>query len=313
VNRLNAMELFAASVRHGSFSEAGRRSGLSPASVSRLVGELEVGLGVQLLNRTSRSLSLTEAGQAYLRRIEPILEGIRHAEAEAGAFQRRPSGTLRVHSRLMFGNRILARLIPGFQTAYPDIKIELHLAERPANLSQRDSDIDIEIRIGRPRDLGLKQRLILPSERILVASPAYLDQAPPVEMPVDLQQHRCLAYWIGPEEPVWRFSRNGMLEEIAISSPTTTNSGEVLRILAIEGHGIALLDDYTVQPDIHAGRLRRLLADVAVTNASFEYGHGIYAVFRQADFIPAKIQVFLEYLTVRRIHSLTSLSGMPNL
>ena len=306
MNRLHAMELFAASVRQGSFSKAGRGAGLSPASVSRLVGDLEAVLGVQLLNRTSRSLSLTEAGQAYLHRIEPILDGIRNAEAEAGAFQRQPSGTLRVHCRLMFGNRVLARLIPGFQTAYPAIRVELHLAERPASLSHQDSGIDIEIRIGRPQDVGLMQRLILPGERILVASPAYLAQFPPVQKPSDLAQHRCLTYWIGPEDPVWRFSRNGVLEELAVSSATTTNSGEVLRTLALLGHGVTLLDDYTVQPDIDLGRLQRLLPDVAVTNASFDHGQGIYAVFRQTEFVPAKIQVFLDYLSPARIKGLAA-------
>lgn len=303
MDRLQAMELFIAAARHGSFSEAARQGSLSPASVSRIIGEFEERLRVQLFNRTTRSLSLTEAGVAYLRRIGPILEGIREADSEVGAFQHRPSGTLRVHSRQMFGNRVLTPLLPGFHAAYPDLRVELHLVERPAYLNHQDSDIDVEIRIGRPLDPALRQRLILPSERILVASPGYLAKAPPIEKPADLRVHRCLVYLIGPEEPVWRFSDGGMLEEIVMQPTTSTNSGEVLRSLALVGHGIALLDDYTVDADIRAGKLKRLLPSIRVTNASFKTGQGIYAVFRAAEFVPAKIQVFLNYLTPERVQA----------
>jgi DNA-binding transcriptional LysR family regulator len=115
---------------------------------------------------------------------------VREAEAEAAAFQGRPSGTLRIHSRLMFGHRVIAPLIPQFQEAYPDINVELHLAERPAQFGSGELDIDVEIRIGPPRDPGLMQRLILPSERILIASPAYLEHSEPIAAPADLRRHR---------------------------------------------------------------------------------------------------------------------------
>lgn len=211
---------------------------------------------MQLLDRTSRKLVLTDAGRAYFERIEPALQTIREAGAAAGAFQATPSGTLRVHSRTMFGTRIIAPPIPRFQALYPSVRVELRLAGRPANLTREE--IDIELRIGLPPDSSLKQRLILASERILVASPAYLDRMPPVACPQDVLVHRCLTYRLGPDEPVWRFLADGTLEEMVVPSAFSTNNGEVLRTLAALGHGIALLDDYTVQPDIDAGRLVRL-------------------------------------------------------
>ena len=122
MDRLQGMELFSAAARLGSFSEAARKVGLSPASVSRIIGDLESHLRVQLFNRTSRSLALTEAGETYLQRIEPLLDGLRGADAAVGAFQQRPTGRLRVHSRLMFGNRVVAPLIPAFQSANPDVQ-----------------------------------------------------------------------------------------------------------------------------------------------------------------------------------------------
>ena len=301
MNRLQGMELFAAAARVGSFSEAARQAGLSPASVSRIIGDFETHLGVALFNRTSRTLALTEAGATYLRRIEPILDGIRMAEAEAAAFQTRPSGRLLVHSRLMFGNRVLAPLVPAFQAVNPEIMVELTLEERPADLTHHDQQVDVEIRIGRPPDTGLASALILETERILVASPAHLARARPITRPADLNAARCLPYRIAGEEPVWRFARGGVLEEIAIRPVTAVNSGEVLRMLALAGHGIAMLDDYTVQSDLEAGRLCRLLPDYAATNATFQFGRGIYAVFRRTDYVPAKIRAFLDFFTATRV------------
>jgi DNA-binding transcriptional LysR family regulator len=293
MRRLQAMELFVSAVRLGSFSAAGRRAGLSPASVSRQVAALEESLGTQLLLRSSRSLALTEAGREYLARLEPILQDIAAAEAAAAALQATPRGTLRVHSRAMFGLRVVTPLIPAFQARYPELRVELRLAEHPARLAE--DDIDLELRIGAPPDGQLIQRLLLRSERILVASPGYVAAAPPLAEPRDLLAQACLTYWLGPDDVTWRFLREGgELQELRIPARCTTNNGEVLRRLALAGHGIALLDDYTVRDALAAGSLVRLLPDWRVTNTGFE--QGIYAVFRQTALLPAKTRAFLDFL-----------------
>lgn len=286
------MELFVSAVREGSFSAAGRRAGLSPASVSRQIAALEASLTAQLLNRTSRSLTLTEAGREYLARLEPILQGIAEAEAAATALQATPRGTLRVHSRMMFGMRVVAPLIPAFQTRYPELRVELRVSERPARLAEEE--IDIDLRIGAPPEGQLMQRLLLRSERVLVASPGYLAGRPPVAVPRDLLALDCLAYWLGPEDVVWRFLGPGGLEELTIAARFASNNGEVLRGMALAGHGITMLDDYTVRADLRAGRLVRLLPDLRVTNTGFDVG--IYAVFRQSSALPAKTRAFLDFL-----------------
>ncbi|WP_439548192.1 LysR family transcriptional regulator [Falsiroseomonas sp.] len=301
MSRLQAMELFVSAVREGSFSAAGRRAGLSPASVSRQVAALETALNIQLLNRTSRTLVLTEAGREYLARLDPILQNIAEAEAAASALQTTPRGTLRVHSRLMFGMRVVAPLIPAFQDRYPELRVELRLAEHPARLAEEE--IDIDLRIGAPPDAQLMQRRLLRSERVLVASPAYLSRMPPVAAPRDLLAQRCLAYWLGPEDVVWRFLAAGGMEELRIAAHFASNNGEVLRQMAIAGHGIALLDDYTVREELESGRLERLLPAVRVTNTGFDLG--IYAVFRQTSLLPAKTRVFLDFL----VESLPGLIG----
>ena len=292
MSRLQAMELLVATVREGSFSAAGRRAGLSPASVSRHIGELEATLGVQLLNRTTRHLSLTEAGKIYAQRAEQILHSIEDAAAAALALQKTPRGTLRVHSRTLFGMTVLTPLLPRFQKLYPDLKVELFLSERRVQL--REQEFDVDLQIAAPRDPSLMQRRLLASERILVAAPGYVARMPPLRVPADITRHNCLAYWLGPEEVVWKFMSKGKLTELVIPSSFSSNNGHVLIQLATMGHGIALLDDYTVASELARGRLVRLLPGYRVTNSTFD--EGIYATFLQTNYLPEKIRVFLDYL-----------------
>ena len=289
---LRALELFVSAVAEGSFSAAARQAGMSPAAVSRQINALEAGLGVQLLNRTSRSLALTEAGQNYMARVEPILRGLREAGEEAASFQTALRGTLRLHSRVMFGTRVVAPLLPAFRARYPALVVELRLQEREANLVTEEHDIDL--RIGRTQDANLMQRRVLQSERVLVASPDYLRRSPPLARPDDVRAHNCLTYWLGPEPVVWRFLRDGTLQEITVPGSCRSNSGEVLRQLAVRGEGLALLDDYSVAEDVAAGTLVRVLHEVPVSNTGFD--RGIYAVWRRANFTLAKVQVFLNFL-----------------
>jgi DNA-binding transcriptional LysR family regulator len=292
MDRLQAMQLFAETVRLGSFSKAARQAGLNPGSVSRKISELEQGLGVQLLSRTTRHVALTEAGRIYFQHIEKVLEGISEAENAAIALQGTPRGTLRIHSRTLFGVLVIGPIIPIFQKQYPDIKVELRLSERPIHL--REENCDIDFRIAPPRDAGLMQRKLFSSERILIASPDYLRNRPRIKTPADLRAHKCLTYLLGTDEPVWRFLRNGQMEEIAIPAGFSVNNGIILRDLALQGHGIALLDDYTVLDALESGSLMRSLGNHRVTNTSFE--EGMYATYVEAAHVPEKIRAFLDFV-----------------
>jgi DNA-binding transcriptional LysR family regulator len=201
----------------------------------------------------------------------------------------------------MFGMRVVAPLIPAFQARYPELRVELRLAEHPARLTE--DDVDIDLRLGMPPDGQLMQRLLLRSARVLVASPGYLARQAPVRAPRDLQIQDCLTYWVGRDDATWRFLARGELQELPIAARFTSNNGEVLRQLALAGHGIALLDDYTVRDELAAGRLVRLLPDWQVTNSDFE--PGIYAVFRQATLLPAKTRAFLDFM----VESLSRTTG----
>jgi DNA-binding transcriptional LysR family regulator len=292
MNRLQAMELFVGTVRTGSFSAAGRRVGLSPASVSRYVGELETQLGVQLFNRSTRHLGLTEAGKIFFQRTEQVLHGIEDAEAAALALQSAPRGTLRVHSRTMFGIKVLSPLMPPFQKLYPDLKVELRLSERRVQL--REEEFDVDFQITAPTDPSLMQRRLLRSERILVASPSYVTRMPRLREPDDVVAHDCLTYWMGPDDAIWKFMRKNALREVVVPSAFSSNNGIVLCDLALKGHGIALLDDYTVANELKSGKLVRLMSSYRVTNSTFD--EGIYVAFLQSSYLPEKIRVFVDYM-----------------
>lgn len=292
MSHLQSMELLVLTVREGSLSAAGRRAGLSPASVSRHIGDLEATLGVQLLNRTTRHLSLTEAGKVYVQRAEQILHSVEDAAAAALALQKAPRGTLRVHSRMLFGTTVLTPLLPRFQQLYPELKVELFLSERRIQL--REHDFDVDLQIAAPRDPSLMQRRLLASERILVAAPDYVARMPAVRVPADLARHNCLTYWLGSEDVVWKFMSKGKLTEMIVPSSFISNNGHVLLQLATMGHGIALLDDYNVASELAGGRLVRLLPGYRVTNSAFD--EGIYASFLQTNYLPEKIRVFLDFL-----------------
>jgi DNA-binding transcriptional LysR family regulator len=292
MDRLKAMELFLSVSRSGSFTETARQFGISPTSVSRMITELEQALNVRLLLRSTRQVMLTEAGQEYANQLEGILWSINHAHDSITAISTSPQGLLRVHSRVMFGLGVLTPLLARFRTLYPDIHVELILAEAQADL--RLAQIDIDFRIAPPVEAGLKRRILFKSERHLVASPDYIASMPALTTPAQLADHALICYLKPGEGYVFRFLSDKGIDEVALHPRHVTNNGIAQLELARLGEGIALLDDYTVANDIAQGRLVRLLPDFRVTNSSFE--DGIYATILDTPMIPAKIRVFLDFV-----------------
>ena len=296
MNKLRALEAFVNTVRTGSFSSAGKVLGLSPASASRYLDDLEESLGVRLLNRSTRNLSMTEAGQLYVKQVESILQSLRDADDSVSSLAKTPSGTLHIQSRVLFGTVMLTPLLPEFQRLYPQLKIQLNITEQTA--ISPDDEVDVYLRIGRPADSGMMMKRILQSERMLVASPGYLASRPKLEAPEDLQHHNCLCYFhIDVDKPVWRFKLREKLTEITVPCSFSTNNGRVLHQLACLGHGIALLDHYTVQKDLEAGRLVRLLPEYKATNTIFD--SDIFALYRPTPYLPAKVRAFLDFIAER--------------
>jgi DNA-binding transcriptional LysR family regulator len=292
MDKLRAMELFVATAESGSFSAAGRLYGLSPASVSRYINDLEGDIGAPLIHRSTRALSLTECGEAYVLDARNILASVKAADTAASARQEKIEGLLRVHSRTMFGVSVLAGLQPAFYELYPDLVVDLHLSESAVRL--REDGFDLDFRIAPPAESGLVRRRLFLSQRILVASPDYVEHHPAVTRPEDLLEHQCMTYWLNHERVFWRFRVEGRELELPIPRTFSSNNGLVLLQMARQGKGIALLDDYTVAEDLAAGALVQLLPDVRVTNATFE--EGIFVTYLETPFLPAKLRLYIDFV-----------------
>jgi len=290
---LDSLRIFVATQRKGSLSAAARSLSLSPATISRRISALEEELGVQLVDRTSRNLKMTEAGQAFLERAEVVLEAMAEAEQAARNSRQRPEGRLRVHSRTHVALRVLAPLLPRFAQRYPDIRVELELSEHPVNLVEHDFDVDI--RTGESNDSGFVIKRLLSSDEVLVASPAFLKVYSRIRHPTDLPQVRCLTYRREREAISWKYiDEQGEQRELPVQGVLTANNGEMLRLAAIGGMGIALLSEPTVRSDLQEGTLVRLLPDYRFAVRGFS--NGIFAVFRQSRALPLKVRAFVDFM-----------------
>lgn len=290
---LDSLRIFVATLRKGSLSAAGRSLSLSPATISRRISALEEELGVQLVDRTSRSLKVTEAGQAFLERAEVVLEAMAEAEEAARSSKLLPEGRLRVHSRTQIGLRVIAPLLPRFAERYPDIHVEFELSEHPINLVEQDFDIDI--RTGASSDSNFVIKRLLSSDEVLVASPAFAKRHQRLRQPADLLQVRCLTYRRDQEATSWRYiDAEGQQQELAIRGVLSANNGEVLRLAAIGGMGVALLSEAAVRSCIADGSLVRLLPETRFAVRGFS--NGVYAVFRQSRTLPLKVRAFVDFI-----------------
>lgn len=290
---LDSLRIFVTTQRKGSLSAAARSLSLSPATISRRISALEEELGVQLVDRTSRNFKVTEAGHAFMSRAEKVLEAMAEAEDAARSSQQRPEGRLRVHSRNQIGVRVIAPLLPRFAQCYPDIQVEMELSEHPVNLVEQDFDVDI--RTGESNDSGFAIKRLLSSDEVLVCSPAFAKAHPRIKHPTDLPQVRCLTYRRDREATAWRYiDGDGEQHELPIQGALSTNSGEVLRLAAVGGMGIALLSEAAVRSDIASGALVRLLPQYRFAVRAFS--NGVFAVFRHNRSLPLKVRAFVDFI-----------------
>lgn len=290
---LDSLRIFVTTLRKGSLSAAGRSLSLSPATISRRISALEQELGVLLIDRTSRNLKATEAGAAFLVKAEIVLESMNQAEEAARQSRQQPEGRLRVHSRAQIGLRVVAPLLPRFHQRYPDIQIEWEMSEHPVNLVEHDFDVDI--RTGASNDSTFVIKRLLSSDEVLVASPAFVKAHPRLRHPSELPQVRCLTYRRDREATSWKYiDEQGATHEMPIQGVLSANSGEMLRIAALGGMGVALLSEAAVRSHLQDGSLVRLMPQYRFAVRNFS--NGIYAVFRPSRTLPVRVRAFVDFL-----------------
>lgn len=270
-----------------SFTGASERLGRDASVISRRVSHLEKSLGVRLLVRTTRSVTLTEAGKYFLQRTRAALDEISAASREVGDFATTPQGILRVSLPVTFGREVIAPVIPGFLKAYPDIRLDAHFLDRRVDIVAEG--FDAVVRVGIIRDSSLTGRKLGSFRSHLVASPGYLKEQGIPSGPEDLEQHACLGFTSHPDWPHWVLENGQERVQITPAGPLTTNTSEALMMAVRQGTGIALLPDWMVKPALDDGALERVLprwrsaAEISV-----------YVLMPPGVLVPAKTRVFID-------------------
>lgn len=291
---LQEMEILARVVQAGSLSAAARQLGCSPASVSRALNGLEDALGVKLLNRSSRNISLTEAGELYLQRIERVLRDVQEARDAVVELGQVPRGTLHVHARMAVGVHHVVSALPGFLALCPDVSVNLTLSDERLDLV--DHKIDVAIHSGALEDSALIARALAVSPRYIVASPEYLEKHPPPEAADGLRAHKCLTYRFDLGGPVWRLARNGAEQDVRLESYVQSNNGEVLRLTALKGLGLALLPEWQISEELRTGKLVRVLSEYRAGHGHLPFDNVLYAVYQPTRHLSPKVRAFVDYL-----------------
>jgi len=292
MDRFHAIEAFVRVVEAGSFARAADRLGVSVSSVSRHVTELEAHLDARLLNRTTRTLSLTEIGRAFHERAVLLLADLEEAEASAGAGTVVPRGTLRLTCGVTFGTRHLSPAIAEFMERYPETRFDVELSDRIVDLV--DEGFDAAVRIGPIGGTNLVGRKVGVTTLVCCASPAYLARRGEPRVPDELTAHTCLTYAYAPQAGQWPFrGADGALRSVRVDGPAHANNGGFLAGLAREGVGIIYEPDFVVGPDVRAGRLVPLLRAFAAPPS------GIHVVYASRRHLSAKVRAFTDFLLER--------------
>ena len=292
MDRFQAIQTFVAVVENGSFARAAERLDRSVSAVSRDVAELEAHLDTRLLNRTTRRLSLTEAGRAFHERAVQLLADLEEAEESASQGGATPRGTLRLTAPIGYGTRVLAPLIAAFGARHPQVRIDVDLSDRMVDLV--DEGFDLAVRIGAIRSQLLVARRIGTATLVCCASPGYLKRNGTPKVPEDLARHACITYAYSSPPDQWPFiGVDGEPLNVRVGGPFHTNNGRLMLGLAAEGAGIACEPDFAAAPEIAAGRLVRVLADWALPTLP------IHAAYPSRRHLSAKVRAFVDFLAER--------------
>ena len=293
MDQLTSMRVFALTAQAGTLSGAARILDMSPAMATKHVGALEARLGVKLLHRTTRKLTLTEAGETYLDAVQRILAELDEADAAATAQRTLATGLLRLNTPLAWGVRHLAPLMPAFSRAHPAVTVELGMTDAAVNLV--DERWDLAVRIGPLHDDSLQARRLGGCRVVLCAAPAYLDEHGVPRTVADLAQHNCLSYTLSstntPGE--WRFGADGSVRQ-PVRGNLRANSGEALLTIALGGLGLVYEPDFIVGDALARGALQALTLE----HPPHDLG-GIHAVWPANRHPPAKVRAMVDFLATR--------------
>jgi DNA-binding transcriptional LysR family regulator len=291
MDKLDSLRAFVKVVELGSFSEAGRQLRLSRSAISKYVGELEESLGVQLLNRTTRHASPTEAGQTYFERAMTILADIDAADQAVAQAQSSPRGLLRVNAPMSFGTLQLGPAVADFMASCPELQIQLVLSDDQVDPMQ--GGFDVTLRIADLESSSLIARKIVAIDRAVCASPDYLKEHGTPKVPEDLRKHALLTYGLLLTGNQWKLTGKDGDHWIQPSWTLCVNNAEVLRDAAVRGRGIALLPTFIAGDALRTGTLLRVLKSYKAPPLM------LYAIYPPTRHLAVKVRLFIDVLVAR--------------
>jgi DNA-binding transcriptional LysR family regulator len=290
--RLKQIESFVSVSQRGSLTAAAHAEGVAPAVIGRRIDALEERLGVKLLVRTTRRLTLTHEGSAFLEDCQRVLADLNNAEASVSAGGVKASGHLRITAPAGFGRRHVAPLVPAFMAQHPDVSLSLNLSDRIVDIV--NEGVDCAIRVGDLPDSSLVSVRLADNRRLCVATPAYLQQHGVPASPADLARHQCLTLSSDASQTRgWAFSIDGEVTHLRPSGRLDCSDGQVLHRWCLQGLGIAWRSTWEVQQDVSQGRLQVVLEEFAAPP------NGIYAVFTQRKHLPLRVRLWIDYVKQR--------------
>ncbi|ARP85542.1 LysR family transcriptional regulator [Bordetella genomosp. 9] len=286
------LTFFVLVAKHGSLSAAARELDMTPPAATKRLAQLEQRLGVRLVNRTTRRISLTSEGETYLRHAGRILEQIREMEDQVASSRAEPRGVLRVNATLGFGRTVIAPLVSEYARTHPDVEVQLEVTDRPVDLVEQG--FDLAVRFGAPPDSRLSARRLMTNRRFLCASPAYLSRHGAPQRPADLAAHRCIIHRQNDEAyGVWRFTRNRQTEVVKVAGALASNDGDIVLGWALDGHGILIRSEWDLARYLETGRLRRLLPAYTLAPAD------LFVYYPSRRHLSARVRTFIDFLARR--------------
>mgnify|MGYP000594863551 FL=1 len=283
----SAIPVFVAVVECGGFSSAARLLGISKSAVSKRINVLEHTLGVKLLHRTTRKLSLTELGEHYYEHAAKAYSSAQDAEDAVAQLQGEPQGRLRINVPMSFGRLHVAPMIPKFLHRHPKISIDMVMDDKVLDLV--GDGFDLAIRSGNLPSSSLIARKLAPLNSALCASPSYLEKYGTPQTLSDLEQHNCLVFSHSQDIRAWTFTKGDAQQSVEVSGNYQVNNSEAIREALLNDVGIARLPTFVAGPDIKSGKLVRLFPQYRMPHKT------IYAVFLERQYMPAKVRAFLDF------------------
>jgi len=292
MDRLKQIESFVAVAAKGSLTACAAAEGVAPAVIGRRIDALEARLGVKLLVRTTRRISLTHEGSAFLEDCQRLLADLASAEAGVTAGGVKASGALRVTAPAGFGRRHVAPLVPPFLAEHPDLRLSLNLSDRVVDIVHEG--FDCAVRVGDLPDSSLVSVRLADNRRLCVASPAYLQRAGTPRHPSELARHECLVLSSDASQTRgWAFTIDGEVHHLRPGGRVDCSDGQVLHDWCVAGMGLAWRSTWEVEQEIAAGRL------VSVLDAFAAPPNGIYALFPHAKHLPLRVRLWIDFLKLR--------------